>query len=87
MIKIVLDGSAVDKLEKADLLEIEQSAEDIEISFEKIPDKDDWKMTINFVVGMSESDCGGSYYGHISTIVPESMVKRYMETAGWEVKL
>lgn len=84
MIKIVLDGSAIDKLERADLLEIEQSAEDIEVSFEKIPDSDDWKMTIDFVVGIENY---GSYYGHISTVVSESMVKRYMETAGWEVKL
>lgn len=74
--KIELYEEEVKKLEEAGLVSLDYDAEDYDISFEKIEDKNVWRMYIHH--GMYDLDV----YVHTQLIVPEAMVKQYVEAAG-----
>lgn len=73
--KIILKKDEVEKLENAGLCILDCDAEDPDITFERLEGKRLWKMDIHH----SQEE---PRYVYTQLIVPEEMVKQYVETAG-----
>jgi len=73
--KIILKKDEVEKLENAGLCILDCDAEDPDITFERLEGKRLWKMDIHHRQEEPR-------YVYTQLIVPEEMVKQYVETAG-----
>lgn len=82
--KITLDKDGIKELERTGLCVLDCDAENPEITFEKLEGKGVWKMDIHHEqyeqCGLDDWD--GPCYVYTQLIVPETMVKQYVEAAG-----
>jgi len=82
--RIVLKEDEVKKLESAGLCTLDCDAKNPDITFERLDGKGVWKMDIHHEQhepsGLDDWD--GPCYVYTQLIVPEEMVKQYVEAAG-----
>ena len=82
--KITLDKDGIKELERTGLCVLDCDAENPEITFERLEVKGFWKMEIHHEqYELNSSDeWDGPYLVHTQLMVPEIMVKQYVEAAG-----